>query len=231
MKTLFRLSTSIETLYLAESYRGLAIVTREKGLGFSYLSKFAVVPSAQGDRLGLKVWNALVTGESTFFWRSRRENPVNGWYFEQSDGCVKGEKWSVFWKGDVPKGAKINEDLKSLEIEDNWGQRDHHGWLDETIPETETSIQQKEMELIQIEKSKLLLIMKKIEQERINLHYIKKDIENFNPDLKINSHSYNDDNDDDAAALGGNSRGMRTDGNNQSLLQAVNVVDSLEMTF
>ena len=33
------------------------------------------------------------------FWRSRADNPVNEFYFEQADGCVKGEKWHVFWYG------------------------------------------------------------------------------------------------------------------------------------
>ena len=33
------------------------------------------------------------------FWRSRTENPINEFYFEESDGCLKGERWNVYWYG------------------------------------------------------------------------------------------------------------------------------------
>jgi acetylglutamate kinase len=35
----------------------------------------------------------------SLFWRSRRGNPVNPFYFEESDGCVKLRDWKVFWYG------------------------------------------------------------------------------------------------------------------------------------
>ena len=33
------------------------------------------------------------------FWRSRRGNAVNPFYFAESDGCIKLPKWKVFWYG------------------------------------------------------------------------------------------------------------------------------------
>jgi acetylglutamate synthase len=33
------------------------------------------------------------------FWRSRPDNPVNEFYFDEADGCIKGERWHVFWYG------------------------------------------------------------------------------------------------------------------------------------
>jgi acetylglutamate kinase len=33
------------------------------------------------------------------FWRSRRGNPVNAFYYAEADGCLKQEKWKVFWYG------------------------------------------------------------------------------------------------------------------------------------
>jgi acetylglutamate synthase len=33
------------------------------------------------------------------FWRARSGNPVNDFYFDEADGCLKGEKWNVFWYG------------------------------------------------------------------------------------------------------------------------------------
>ena len=34
------------------------------------------------------------------FWRSRKCNPVNKWYFEKSDGYLKLGDWVLFWIGD-----------------------------------------------------------------------------------------------------------------------------------
>jgi len=33
------------------------------------------------------------------FWRARPGNGVNDFYFAESDGCIKGERWNVFWYG------------------------------------------------------------------------------------------------------------------------------------
>ena len=33
------------------------------------------------------------------FWRSRRDNPINEFYQQASDGCIKFPHWTVFWYG------------------------------------------------------------------------------------------------------------------------------------
>jgi acetylglutamate kinase len=35
----------------------------------------------------------------SLFWRSRHGNPVNPFYYAESDGSIKQEKWRVFWYG------------------------------------------------------------------------------------------------------------------------------------
>jgi len=107
----------LKRVYVTEEYRGAAVVLHadEQQLAaasVSYLDKFAVLPSAQGDKLGEVLWRALVERERKLFWRSRSSNRVNPWYFEQSDGCLKADErgatkrdgaasgaWTVFWRG------------------------------------------------------------------------------------------------------------------------------------
>lgn len=112
-------------------YQAAAIVTREKdtedpvSTPISYLDKFAVLPSLQGDGTVDFMWTAL--RDETFglglldalnpnggkegighgvdlVWRSRADNPVNKWYFERSNGFVHipemgsgGAKGTLFW--------------------------------------------------------------------------------------------------------------------------------------
>jgi acetylglutamate kinase len=33
------------------------------------------------------------------FWRSRAGNPINSWYFDQSQGSYRSDQWIVFWYG------------------------------------------------------------------------------------------------------------------------------------
>jgi acetylglutamate synthase len=115
------LAPRLKRIYLCESYRGVAIVTAEPagaettaevapgvyrhymtGPGrqeLPYLDKFAVSPSAQGDKLGEMLWNKMEEHEETLFWRSKSSNRVNSWYFEHADGAYKTPKWTVFWRG------------------------------------------------------------------------------------------------------------------------------------
>ncbi len=84
-------------VYLAESYRATAIVTREEGV--PYLDKFAVTTEAQGEGIGGSIWKRLLAEHPKLFWRARAENPVNGWYVENATGVYKTPKWWVFWCG------------------------------------------------------------------------------------------------------------------------------------
>ena len=67
--------------------------------GFAYLDKFAVLDDAQGEGLGRAVWHVMREENPRLFWRSRHGNPVNPFYYAESDGCYKQEHWKVFWYG------------------------------------------------------------------------------------------------------------------------------------
>jgi len=89
--------TKLRRAYVSENYRAAVILTDEGG--FTYLDKFAVLDEAQGEGLGRAVWQVMREENPRLFWRSRRGNPVNAFYFSESDGCIKEEKWKVFWYG------------------------------------------------------------------------------------------------------------------------------------
>lgn len=84
-------------VFLAESYRATAILTMEHGV--PYLDKFAVTSEAQGEGIGGSIWQRLRRENPKLFWRSRANNPVNGWYAQKADGLYKSDKWWVFWCG------------------------------------------------------------------------------------------------------------------------------------
>lgn len=84
-------------VFLTENYRATAIVTEHGGV--PYLDKFAVTPRAQGEGLGRSVWVRMKEACPSLFWRSRSINPINGWYFQQSDGSYRHDPWTVFWYG------------------------------------------------------------------------------------------------------------------------------------
>ncbi len=86
-------------VYLADSYRATAILTREGDGSVAYLDKFAVTQEAQGAGVGGSIWGRMVHDNPKLFWRSRVDNPVNGWYFDHADGSYKTDRWTVFWYG------------------------------------------------------------------------------------------------------------------------------------
>ena len=95
-------STRPYRVYVTEHYRAALVLTCEDigpEAGIAHLDKFAVAEDAQGEGLGRAIWNAMRADVDRLFWRSRPDNPVNDFYFEQSDGCLKGEHWHVFWYG------------------------------------------------------------------------------------------------------------------------------------
>lgn len=84
-------------VYVSETYRAAMILTHEEG--FAYLDKFAVLDEAQGEGLGRAVWHVAREENPQMFWRSRHNNQVNIFYYSESDGCYKQEKWKLFWFG------------------------------------------------------------------------------------------------------------------------------------
>ena len=89
--------TTLHAAYVSENYRAAVILTSEDA--GVYLDKFAVLDDAQGEGLGRAVWQVMREENPRLFWRSRRGNPVNPFYYAESDGCIKQEAWQVFWYG------------------------------------------------------------------------------------------------------------------------------------
>lgn len=94
--------TRLWRVYVSENYRAALILTHESlrdGSRIAYLDKFAVADEAQGEGLGRAVWQAMRAENPALFWRSRHGNAVNEFYFMESDGCLKDERWTAFWFG------------------------------------------------------------------------------------------------------------------------------------
>ncbi|HEX6275680.1 MAG TPA: hypothetical protein VFZ53_21715 [Polyangiaceae bacterium] len=90
---------------LETEYRGAAILHPAEPA--PYLSKFAVLPEAQGEGIGYDLWQAITRDFPSFFWRTRNDNPVLTWYLGVADGMARTERWCVFWRGLAP--ARIPE--------------------------------------------------------------------------------------------------------------------------
>jgi acetylglutamate kinase len=89
---------SFYKVYLSEAYAATAILTRGSDLP-PYLDKFAVTTQAQGAGVGGSLWQRMKAENPKLFWRSRSENEINPWYFQQADGSYKAGRWTVFWYG------------------------------------------------------------------------------------------------------------------------------------
>lgn len=109
-----RVEQSLAGVIIAGEYEGGAILTWERPFGMDektayesgrlvpYLDKFAVLKKSQGaGGVADIVFNAMVRDcfPEGVCWRSRKNNPVNKWYFERSRGTMKlpGSDWSMFW--------------------------------------------------------------------------------------------------------------------------------------
>lgn len=84
-------------IYISDSYRAVAIITEEDGI--PYLDKFGVTRKAQGEGLGQSLWARMKRDFPRLFWRARRENKINAWYFQEADGTFQHGPWTVFWYG------------------------------------------------------------------------------------------------------------------------------------
>ncbi|KAK0715790.1 mitochondrial amino-acid acetyltransferase [Lasiosphaeris hirsuta] len=109
-----RVQDSLAGIIIAGEYEGGAILTWEKPYGMDegaaydanrlvpYLDKFAVLKKSQGaGGVADIVFNAMVRDcfPGGVCWRSRKNNPVNKWYFERSAGVRKlpESNWAMFW--------------------------------------------------------------------------------------------------------------------------------------
>ncbi|TFK30801.1 mitochondrial amino-acid acetyltransferase [Coprinopsis marcescibilis] len=160
-----RLERTLDFVIIAGDYAGTAIVTNEGNPGspdpISYLDKFAVLPSHQGDGTVDFLWVALHDesyglghpfsanpnggkggkGEGRdLVWRSRANNPVNKWYFERSTGHLRMGDWVLFWS-DAEKRLKIEETRRGgagLSFIENWESGRLGNWA-QVIPKIPSS--------------------------------------------------------------------------------------------
>lgn len=123
-----RVNDSLAGIIIAGEYEGGAILTWERPFGLDeetayaqgrmvpYLDKFAVLKRSQGaGGVADIVFNAMVRDcfPDGVCWRSRKDNPVNKWYFERSRGSWKlmDSNWAMFWTtpGAALEGGKIRD--------------------------------------------------------------------------------------------------------------------------
>jgi len=114
----------LECVLCSESFGAMAIVL--KGVdGIPYLDKFAVTPEAQGAGLGAAVWQVLVNRCPRLYWRSRIDNPITQWYYEQADASYTQDRWVAFTKGihDFDQIRRCKDDC--LGREESWQEQRH----------------------------------------------------------------------------------------------------------
>lgn len=112
---LSRVNDRIAGIIIAGEYEGGALLTWENPppthrhltppTPVPYLDKFAVRKRSQGaGGVADVVFKAMVRDcfPAGVCWRSRKDNPVNKWYFERAAGTWKmpGTGWTMFWTGD-----------------------------------------------------------------------------------------------------------------------------------
>lgn len=88
----------IKFVIRSETY-GAAAIVLDGVDGIPYLDKFSVSPDGQGAGLGAAVWQSLMQRCPKLYWRSRVDNPLTRWYFNQADCSFTSEKWVTFARG------------------------------------------------------------------------------------------------------------------------------------
>ncbi len=82
------------------SWTAAAVLT--EGLGQAvYMDKFAVTREAQGEGIGAALWRQIRREAPRLYWRSRADNPINGWYLQQASQVIRGGQWLAFCYGDM----------------------------------------------------------------------------------------------------------------------------------
>ncbi|KAI1361786.1 N-acetylglutamate synthase [Xylaria arbuscula] len=135
-----RVNGNLAGIIIAGEYEGGAILTWEVPPGTTdlsrrvpYLDKFAVLRKSQGaGGVADIVFNAMVRDcfPEGVCWRSRKDNPVNKWYFERSRGTLKFKdmNWTMFWT--TPKLTLHDQRFDDYEavcrgIEPSWADKKH----------------------------------------------------------------------------------------------------------
>jgi len=95
--------TELRRAYVASEYRAAAVLS---SVGpHAFLDKFAVAKEARGAGLTHALWRMMTADEPVVLWRSRADNPFNGFYVDRAAGFVRSGRWLVFWTGDLGPAA------------------------------------------------------------------------------------------------------------------------------
>ena len=117
-----RIQDRVAGVIIAGEYEGGAILTWETPPGIPvndlsrkvpYLDKFAVLKRSQGaGGVADIVFKAMVRDCFPYgvCWRSRKDNPVNKWYFERAKGTwiIPESNWTMFW---TTEGVNIGDQV------------------------------------------------------------------------------------------------------------------------
>ncbi|WPG99654.1 amino-acid acetyltransferase, mitochondrial [Acrodontium crateriforme] len=120
-----RIKGKVAGVIVAGNYEGGAILTWEQPPGTSdplrlvpYLDKFAVLQSSQGSSgVADILFQSMVRScfPNGVCWRSRKDNPVNKWYFERASASwqIPESMWTMFWTGEgvVENGDRFEDYL------------------------------------------------------------------------------------------------------------------------
>ncbi|KAI5466559.1 hypothetical protein BGZ63DRAFT_409824 [Mariannaea sp. PMI_226] len=140
-----RVNDNLAGVIIAGEYEGGAILTWEKPEGLDaetaykqrrlvpYLDKFAVLKRSQGSGgVADIVFNAMVRScfPDGVCWRSRKDNPVNKWYFERSLGTQKLSdcNWTMFWTTpglDARDPSLLDYESVCRGVEPSWADNKH----------------------------------------------------------------------------------------------------------
>ena len=141
-----RVNDRIAGVIIAGEYEGGALLTWEMPPGVNddgsplsrarmvpYLDKFAVLKRSQGAGGVADILFSTMVRDcfpEGVCWRSRRDNPVNKWYFERSRGTWKlpGSNWTMFWTTpDLDSKQQTFSDYEAVcrSIEPSWADQKH----------------------------------------------------------------------------------------------------------
>ena len=141
---LSRVNDRIAGVIIAGEYEGGALLTWETPPEFEslgneaagprlvpYLDKFAVRKRSQGSGgVADIVFTAMVQGcfPDGVCWRSRKDNPVNKWYFERATGTweISDTNWTMFWtKEDLWRQSQLFLDYAGVcrAVEPSWADK------------------------------------------------------------------------------------------------------------
>ncbi|CCE78126.1 Piso0_000741 [Millerozyma farinosa CBS 7064] len=121
-----RIDKNLATIIIVGDYDGASIITWEKSDLMSgkvaYLDKFAIASANQGlPGLADIIFKLILQSQpDEIIWRSRRNNPVNKWYFQRSCGSLcTSSQWKLFFTGSIfnKRISKFNNSKSSTSID------------------------------------------------------------------------------------------------------------------